>query len=245
MRKPRLSLFWKAARGFFTLDLTGVGAPDDMQPAPWLHSGFVRRNHAALCGYPSRVKLFGPLPSFQANVITLEVLRRTLEGWPLQPNLLREVRWPYLDRDLLEFLYAIPRAQILGVGKRRFLMRRALVGIVPDVLLNRRRKAFVPLGPEKSLSTEWPSWADIGRHMVSISTGFIDLNRFEEALQKARRNEEVPIDSLKRTLTLEFWLRHLTIHGILANSMFTKRQDASSSFEAKELQAPSSAQKFS
>src|SRR5207253_8976270 len=46
--------------------------------------------------------------------------------------------------DLLEFVYAIPREKIVRVGMRRALMRRALVGIVPDELLNRKRKFFVP-----------------------------------------------------------------------------------------------------
>ena len=63
-------------------------------------------------------------------------------------ELLREIRFPYFDRDFLEFMYAIPREQIVRVGQRRSLMKRALVGIVPDELLNRRRKTFVP--PERT-----------------------------------------------------------------------------------------------
>ena len=96
----------------------------------------------------------------------LNVLRRLLENWPLQVEMLCEARFPYLDRDFLEFLYAVPREQIVGVGKRRFLMKRALVSIVPDELLNRRRKA--PIQHESTEesptngSTEWPSLVEIG-----------------------------------------------------------------------------------
>ena len=61
--------------------------------------------------------------------------------------------------------------------------------------------------------------------MVSSSIGIVDPDRFAEALQKARRNEDVPIGSLKRTLTLESWLRHLTLQGVLTNSMSTERQE--------------------
>ncbi len=243
MRKPQLPLLWKAARGFFSLTLTGLSI--DMRPAPWFDPGFVRRNYAALCGYPSRVKLFGPLPSFQENVVRLNVLRRLLANWALQAELLREIRFPYFDRDFLEFLYAVPREQIVGVGKRRFLMKRALVGIVPDEVLNRRRKAFVAQEPKKDSATEWPSLAELGQHLVGSSVGIINPNRLLEALQKAARNEEVPIGALRNTLTLESWLRHLAIHGALTTSMPTKRADYSLSLGAKEVEAPVTNRRFS
>jgi asparagine synthase (glutamine-hydrolysing) len=242
MRKPRLPLLWEATRGFFSRTLTGL--PIEMRPPLWLHPDFVRRNRTALCGYPSRLKVFGPLPSFQENLVMLNVLRRLLANWTLKPEILREVRFPYLDRDFLEFMYAIPREQVVGVGKRRFLMKRALVGIVPDELLNRRRKAFVPPEPKeeaakKETSPQWPDLAEIGQQMVGSSVGIIDPNRFLEVLQKARRNEEVPIDSLNRTLTLESWLRHLAIQRVPTNSMSTKRAKYSPAPGAKQLQAPS------
>ena len=71
----------------------------------------------------------------------LDAERRLQARVSLRPELLREVRYPYLDRNFLEFMCAIPREQVVGVGKRRFLMKRALVGIVPGDLLHRRRTA--------------------------------------------------------------------------------------------------------
>jgi len=239
MKKPRLPLLWKATRGFFSLSLTGLTI--DMRPAPWFRPDFVRRNYAALCAYPSRMKLFGLLPAFQENVAALNVLRRLLADWPLHAELLSEVRFPYLDRDFLEYMYAIPHEQIVGVGKRRFLMKRSLVGIVPDELLDRRRKAFVPPEPKKDTSTESLKLAELGQHLVGSSMGIIDPNRFSEALEKARSNKDVPIRLLGRTLTLEAWLRHLIRQSVLTNSMSTTRQSHSSPFEAGEaLDAPSS-----
>ena len=98
---------------------------------PWLQSSFVKRHRAALTGYPSRTKLFGPLPSFQDNLGTLDALRRQLArtALPFEPPF--EKRYPYLDRGLLEFMFAIPREQLVRPTQRRSLMRRALVGIVP------------------------------------------------------------------------------------------------------------------
>jgi asparagine synthase (glutamine-hydrolysing) len=232
MRKSRFPLLWEATRGFFPLAL--VGAPKDMHPAPWFSSGFVRRNCTALRGYPSRVKLFGPLPSFQDNAGTLEITRRLLSYCATSPELLRERRYPYVDRRLLEFMYAIPREQIVRVGIRRSLMKRALIGIVPDELLNRKRKAFIAPEPKRDNSTEWPSLTEVGQHIVVSSIGIIDPNRFLEALRRARRNEDIPVDILRDTITLESWLRHLVIHGVLTTSVSAKGYGYLSVAEAEE-----------
>jgi asparagine synthase (glutamine-hydrolysing) len=110
-RKPWFHLFFEAAKAFFPPAVVGV--PKDMRPAVWLNSTFVNRHRAALTGYPSRVRLFGPLPSFQENVGTLDALRRQLTCTPLPSDPLYEKRYPYLDRDLLEFMSAIPREQLV------------------------------------------------------------------------------------------------------------------------------------
>ena len=69
------------------------------------------------------------------------------------------MRYPYYDRDFLEFMYAIPREQIVRVGQRRSLMKRALVGIVPDEILNRKKKETVPQeSPKGSPQRTGPAW---------------------------------------------------------------------------------------
>jgi asparagine synthase (glutamine-hydrolysing) len=215
MRKPRLPLLWEAARGFFPIVI--AGEPENKHLAPWFSPRFLQLIHSTIRSHCPRVKLFGPLPSFQNSVRGLNGDRRVMAYFGPRPEMLRELRYPYLDRDLLEFMYAIPREQIVRVGQRRSLMKRALVGIVPDQLLNRKRKAFVPLPPPTDASAEWASLHEIGQRFVCTSIGIMDTARCLEALRRAARKEEVPVDSLKRTLTLEFWLRHLMARGVLTN----------------------------
>ena len=234
MRKKRLPLLWNAVRGFALQDI-----PEYVNPAaPWFHPDFTRSNRAAFRGFSSRIKLLGPLPSFQDHINNLSASRRFVASCGLHSELLRDIRYPYYDRDLLEFMFAIPREQIVRVGQRRSLMKRALIGIVPDEILNRKKKEAVPQESPKGSPKEPPYLPDIGQHIASGAIGIVDPDRFAEALQKARRNEGVPIGSLNRTLTLESWLRHLTLQGVLTNSVSTKRQEYSSSLEAKELQSP-------
>jgi asparagine synthase (glutamine-hydrolysing) len=212
-RKPWFLLFWKAARGFLPPALVGV--PKYMRPAPWLQPSFVKRHWAALAGYPSRTKLFGPLPSFQDNVSTLDVLRRQLArtALPFEPPY--ENRYPYLDRDLLEFMFAIPREQLVRPTQRRSLMRRALVGIVPGEILNRKTKAFVARSPMVAISNDWAHFAEMTQNMLSSSLGIVNLERISEALQKVRRGEEVPMVVLMRTVCLEEWLKDLPALGVI------------------------------
>ena len=213
-RKPWFHLFWEAARGFFPPALVGV--PKYMRPAPWLQSSFVRRHWAALTGYPSRTKLLGPPPSFQENVSTLDALRRQLacKALPFEPPF--EKRYPYLDRSLLEFMFAIPREQLVRPTQRRSLMRRALVGIVPEEILNRKTKAFVTRSPMVAISNDWAHFAQMTQNMLSSALGIVDSERIWEALQKVRRGEEVPIVTLNRTFFLEGWLKDLRALGIIS-----------------------------
>ena len=153
--------------------------------------------------------MFGPLPSFQGNVRTLDVLRRQLACDPLPLDPQREKRYPYLDRDLLEFMYAIPREQLVRPGQRRSLMRRALIGTVPDGLLNRKRKAFVSRRPLVAIATEWTSIVQMSKHMTTSFFAIVDPEDFIEALQKARRGQVVPLVPFLRTLTIEPWLAHV------------------------------------
>jgi asparagine synthase (glutamine-hydrolysing) len=234
MRTSRVTLLKEVAQGFFPLALGGVSKK--RHSIPWLEPEFARRNSAALCACLSRVKLFGALPSFQENLHLLDADRRLMAYFRLCLEPFRDIRYPYFDRDLLEFMYAIPREQVVRVGQRRSLMKRALIGIVPTELLNRRQKTFVSQDAKKDFLAEWPSLAEMCQQMVSGSLRLIDPNRFLEALLKVQRNEEVPIESLKRTLMLELWLRHLTIQGVLKHAMSTKRREYCLPLETKELQ---------
>jgi asparagine synthase (glutamine-hydrolysing) len=240
MRAARLPLFWEAARGFLPFAFTGVAK--GLRSAPFLHPGFVRRNRAALCGYPFRVKLLGPLPSFQHSLFVLDGDRRLLSSLSIEPEMLRDIRFPYLDRDFLEFMFAIPWEQIVRVGKRRSLMKRALVHIVPSELISRRRKELPRQEAGSNVSQERGGLMELSKPLLSGSLGFIDPDRLEETSQKAQQrkvqqNEEASLHCLKRIQTLEFWFRHLTARGVLANPSIQTQNNPFLSPESRELQS--------
>jgi asparagine synthase (glutamine-hydrolysing) len=206
-RKPWFHLLLEAVSQFLPPCIVSV--PNHRRPPSWLQSNFARRYRFALAGYESRLKLFGPLPSFQENVSTLSALRRQLTCNALPSDPPYEKRYPYLDRDLLEFLCAIPREQIVRPGQRRSLMRRALVGIVPNEILDRRRKAYVSRAPFSALSRERTCFDELSINMIASSLGIVSAPSFAQTVQRAREGQEVPIVTLMRTIELEIWLREI------------------------------------
>ena len=204
-RKPWLSLLFEAAFGFFPQGLAPI--PNYRRPAPWLAPDFVARNRTALAGYETRLRFLGGPPSFQENLSALEGLRRQLAFFAVAPEPICEKRYPYLDVGLIEFAFAIPREQMVRPGQRRSLMRRALAGIVPDGILNRRRKAFPVRTPTMAISSEWESLTDAKQPLLTGSLGIVDTECFLKTLEKSRLGQEIAIVQVMRTLALESWLR--------------------------------------
>jgi len=233
-RRPWFYLLFEAVRGFFPSAIVGV--PKSYRPVPWLNPHFTRRHRRALSGYHARLKVFGPAPSFQENLFALEVLRRQMACSVLATEPPYEKRYPYLDRDLLEFLYAIPREQLVRPGQRRSLMRRALAGIVPSEILNRKRKATVARGPTTIIASQWTDVVEITRQMVSSSLGIVTAGDFIAALENARRGREVAIVPLFRTLAIERWLRNMLHHFSQETCL---DQPADPHVEGQRIAAPS------
>jgi asparagine synthase (glutamine-hydrolysing) len=180
-----------------------------LDAAPWLRPEFVRRNREALLGYEPTRAGWSVRPSLRANLQTLDYLRRYIGCLASSANNL-ERRFPYLDRDLLEFLYAVPREQLLRPNQRRSLMRRALRGIVPDEILNRKRKAFISRGPIVAIQQELPLLLQETNRMLSTELGIVDNHKFQQHLKRAAEGQDQPVVPLLRTLLLEAWLRHVS-----------------------------------
>ena len=149
-------------------------------------------------------------PSNSGNIDTINAIRRQLGCFPQPTSPYYEKRYPYLDRDLLESLFAIPRNQLVRPGQRRSLTRRALAGIVPDDVLNRPRKAFVCRAPLAALTQE-----QITLTLLGYSLRIVDAHRFHDFVQSAARGREIPVTAALRTVILERWLAHLVTRRLV------------------------------
>jgi asparagine synthase (glutamine-hydrolysing) len=204
-RKPWFQLFGQVVRRFLPGPFL---QPKELKPPMWLQPAFAKRYRSALCGYDHRLNLFGSKPSLQEGLLTVEVLRRQLGCFAIPRDPTYETRYPYLDRDLLEFLLAVPRQQLVRPGRRRCLLRRALAGLVPDEILNRRRKAYVARAVVKGIGQLAPG--SLGRELILADLGIVDPSAFRRALDRAGQGEDVPVVPLARALLLETWLQTLS-----------------------------------
>jgi asparagine synthase (glutamine-hydrolysing) len=184
------------------------------QPAPWLNPDFLKRNPPEPDAFRRRIRLLGPLPSLQNSLSTLDGLRRQLAASALPSNPPFERRYPFLDRHLLEFLFRIPREQLVRPGQRRSLMRRSLAGIVPEELLHRKRKAYTSCSPLRAVRQDLVTLQNLTREMLIGRLGIVNVHIFSTVLDQARLGLEVPVIPVMRTLTLEFWMRTARDHGI-------------------------------
>lgn len=230
-RMPWFLLLYQAMRKFFHPLLTRKSG---LLPS-WLQPGFVERHTAALLGYEERLTLRGAVPSFQENLSTLEVLRRQVGCFCLPIGPTYETRYPFLDRDLLVFLFAVPRQQLVLPGQRRSLMRRALADTVPKEILGRKRKAFVVRAPMVATSTLSINQAATG--MICSQLGIVDERSFAKSLEQVREGYEVPIVPLARGLLIESWFRNAVARGILKTPFSAEKSEGVCNSRSRSLMA--------
>jgi asparagine synthase (glutamine-hydrolysing) len=53
-----------------------------------------------------------------------------------------EVRVPFLDKKVIEFVYALPLAYKIQFNKRKKILRKMLQGILPDKIIGKRKHGF-------------------------------------------------------------------------------------------------------
>jgi asparagine synthase (glutamine-hydrolysing) len=146
-------------------------------------------------------------PNDICNRITWQSVLETLSTLPPAFLSRYEYRYPLLDRDLVEYAFAIPRDQIVRAGRRRYLMRKALAGIVPSNVLERKRKAFVARSPLVSLRAARHAERPALRGALASEFGLIDRVQFTAATDQTLRGEDIKwLPALIRTIYVELWL---------------------------------------
>ena len=155
-------------------------------------------------------------PSALSNGLSWWALVESLPHLEHNPHVRQQYRYPYLDKDLVEFLFSLPREQLLRPGQRRSLMRRALKGIVPGEVLGQTRKQVVSRGPLRLLERSRDPIVALINNSLLHRRGWIDANRFCQALARTTATRD-PAWSLPllRTVQAELWLASSLENGLL------------------------------
>lgn len=115
-----------------------------------------------------------------------------------------ETRVPFLDNDLVDFVLELPTHYKVQFGQKKKLLRAALRGIVPDMVLDRRKVGFgVPFG-------EWMRGSLRGVLLdllhTSHTAGWLDCAVIEAALEDHCRRRADHSYLLWKCLQLAVWL---------------------------------------
>jgi asparagine synthase (glutamine-hydrolysing) len=175
---------------------------------PWLRIAPGQEGRAV----PVPIGLFDRMSFPPSAICNQEAWWSILRSLPssLPDYLIRyEYRYPYLDRDLATFLFQVPREQLVRPGQRRSLMRRALRGIVPPEVLQRRRKGYLIRNAALHLDaiSHSLSATDL-RSLAVVRRGFVDPQSLGEALARIGKGQNPEwVSPLWRTLLFDLWLR--------------------------------------
>jgi asparagine synthase (glutamine-hydrolysing) len=91
------------------------------------------------------------------------------------------------------------------------MMRNAMKGIVPDLVLERKRKASVQRAPIAAFHKHRGNLDELFRSSLLVSHGFIELSRLNAALERTCTTSTAEAwPSLLRAINLEIWLRGLS-----------------------------------
>jgi asparagine synthase (glutamine-hydrolysing) len=118
-----------------------------------------------------------------------------------------EARVPFLDHRLVEMSLALPdRLRIAGPGNQKSILHRAMVGIVPDLVLARRDKVAFQPPEDRWLRESLQTWRGLADASTAEADGFLARNAIGAALD-AFEAGRIGSSVLWRTLNLELWLR--------------------------------------
>jgi asparagine synthase (glutamine-hydrolysing) len=189
-------------------------------PPAWVHKSFAARCHWRRLHLGAAQKTSSYLPSQRDYLRGMHVLRAILATGSFPAQLTQEVRYPFLDRTLIDFLLAIPKTQLLRPGDRRSLMRRALVGLVPDEILSRKTKAAAARSDMVAIASYQHELEALFLSPVSAHLGYIEPLVIRESLHRAGNGDAPLLIPLMSVIAVELWLRDVLQRRLVDTSFY-------------------------
>jgi asparagine synthase (glutamine-hydrolysing) len=127
-----------------------------------------------------------------------------------------EARSPFLDHQLMELAASIPAELKVRGGEKKWVLRQALRGWLPDDILDRRKQGFsVPLS--SWLRTDLQGWArDILLDPGSLGRGYFEAPAVQRLLDRHAAGADGDAKRIYALLMLELWHREFVDASSLA-----------------------------
>jgi asparagine synthase (glutamine-hydrolysing) len=181
---------------------------DRVTPPSWMSPRLNRLLKERPSPFPDSERLFGLRPS---AIFAGRAWLSVLESLPSHnPEFFSryEYRYPYLDRDLVDFLLRVPREQLVQPGRRRAMMRRALAGIVPEEILERKRKGFIARQPLAVLQNSSTAIRMLFADPLAAANGWVDLKELQRSVERITSGHDIELwPAFQRLAAIEILLR--------------------------------------
>jgi asparagine synthase (glutamine-hydrolysing) len=212
-RRPLIQLFFSTLLLVLPTPLRSRMTKEATVPG-WITSKFARRHKLSTRLLAAAEGSWFWLPGARDSFQTCATLARQMTQ---DPPTVEEIRYPYLDRDLVEFLLAIPSDQLLRPGEQRSLMRRSFADLLPPEVLNRRTKASTGRCLTITLVKHWERLEAMLCTLLASNFGYINNDFFRAALLGVKNGQLThDLGRLVRGLSLECWLRQATAEGVIS-----------------------------
>jgi asparagine synthase (glutamine-hydrolysing) len=201
--------FWWMAKRHAVEPLLGArllrsSRDDDAARLPrWLGTATqVTREYARVYDFavkPPRGRMFSYQTSREVAGLSDWILRDAFEDG-------MEVRYPFLSRPLVEFALRLPVEMRLRPGVRKWILREAMRGVLPEPIRTRQSKGSIGARILWSLQQEAGTLQALLRQPLLAELGLIDVHHLRTAVEEARTGAKHNLVMLMSALSLETWL---------------------------------------
>jgi asparagine synthase (glutamine-hydrolysing) len=118
-----------------------------------------------------------------------------------------EMRYPFLARDLVEFTLQLPVGMKIRPQGRKWVLREAMKGIVPEESRTRSGKGGMDARILWTLQHERRLIAGLTKDPILAQLGYVDAAELRQTMELARQGEWHNTVQALSVLALESWLR--------------------------------------
>jgi asparagine synthase (glutamine-hydrolysing) len=161
--------------------------------APWVTPALARAAPRARLGFSAAV----------AGEIDALPLQCEREPW----DEALELRYPFLDRRVVEACLALPPRLRVRPGARKWALREAMRGVLPEAVRTRTTKCGPDARVAWSLADERARIDALATSPLAADLGWIDAAALRRAIARAREGRIASVVDLANALALEMWLR--------------------------------------
>ena len=117
------------------------------------------------------------------------------------------IKNPFLDKDLIEYVFRIPGDLRLNKKYPKYVLRQAMIGLLPEEVIDRVTKTVHVSLSYKGIVEKWPIIFPIVKEyrMESLNLLNITKNQWEKELIKFRSGQPVR-DDIYILLAIELWI---------------------------------------